>query len=120
MNKFETIINNVIEELSTSVSLNPEQIKKDLERLPQQTKDVLQKIASPLDSGTEQDPNEDIMKSLENLDFEKLPTDQKEKLIGILTSKGLLKPQENQNSQVQTQVQNQQNNSTSYGTSYGV
>jgi len=112
MNKFETIFNNVIEELATSLSLNTDQIKKDLERLPQQTKEVLQKISEPIESGTEKDPNEDLMKSLEDLDFEKLPTDKKEKFLLILTQKGLLKPEENQST---NNVQTQQTNPTSYG-----
>lgn len=112
MNKFETIFNNVIEELATTLSVNPDQMKKDLERLPQQTKDVLQKIAEPIESGTEKDPNEELMKGLEDLDFDKLPTDKKEKMILILTQKGLLKPEENQNVQ---STQTQQSNPTSYG-----
>lgn len=112
MNKFETIFNNVIEELATTLSLNPDQMKKDLERLPQQTKDVLQKIAQPIESGTEKDPNEELMKGLEALDFDKLPTDKKEKMLLILTQKGLLKPEENQNVQ---STQTQQSNPTSYG-----
>lgn len=112
MNKFETIFNNVIEELATTLSVNPDQMKKDLERLPQQTKDVLQKIAEPIESGTEKDPNEELMKGLEELDFDKLPTDKKEKMLLILTQKGLLKPEENQNAQA---TQTQQSSPTSYG-----
>ena len=112
MNKFETIFNNVIEELATTLSLNTDQLKKDLERLPQQTKDVLQKISEPIEAGTEKDPNEDLMKGLEDLDFEKLPTDKKEKMLLILTQKGILKPEENQQSQT---AQTQQTNPASYG-----
>lgn len=115
MNKFETILNGVIEELTTSLSLNPEQIKKDLERLPQQTKDVLQKITEPMEAGTEKDPNEDLMKSLESLDFEKLPTDKKEKMLLILTKKGILKPQKTEENQQLQTAQTQQSSPTSYG-----
>jgi hypothetical protein len=120
MNKFQTILNGVIEELSTSISMNPQQIEKDLERLPAQTKDVLQKIAKPLESGTEKNPNEDLMKNLEELDFEKLPTNQQEKLIKILTNKGFLKPnststEKSEEDQKNTLTQQNNSNPASYG-----
>lgn len=121
MNKFETILNGVIEELATNISLNPQQIEKDLERLPQQTKDVIQKITKPMEAGTEKNPNEDLMKSLEELEFEKLPTNDQEKLIKILTNKGILKPntEKTENSEEnQKNILTQQSNSNP--ASYGV
>lgn len=118
MNKFQTILNGVIEELSTSISMNPQQIEKDLERLPAQTKDILQKIAKPLESGTEKNPNEDLMKSLEELEFEKLPTNDQEKLIKILTGKGILKPNTEKTEENQKNILTQQSNSNP--ASYGV
>lgn len=119
MNKFQTIVNGVIEELATSLSLNTQQIEKDLERLPAQTKDVLQKIAEPLESGTEKNPNEELMKSLEELEFEKLPTNDQEKLIKILTTKGILKPntgntEETEENQKNTLTQQSNSNPASY------
>lgn len=119
MNKFQTILNGVIEELTTSLPLNTDQIKKDLERLPAQTKGVLQKIAEPLESGTEKTPNENLMNDLEQLDFEKLSTNDQEKLIKILTTKGILKPnqtntEKSEEEQKNTLTQQDNSNPASY------
>lgn len=120
MSKFQTILNGVIEELTTNLSLNTQQMEKDLERLPAQTKSVLQKIAEPLESGTEKSPNENLMKSLEELEFEKLSTNDQEKLISILTTKGILKPnteenkEETEENQKNTLTQQSNSNPASY------
>lgn len=124
MNKFQTILNGVIEELATNISLNPQQIEKDLERLPQQTKDVIQKITKPMEAGTETNPNEDfedLINSLGESEFKKLRPDVQEKIkekIDILTKTGILKPNTENTEENQKNILTQQSNSNP--ASYGV
>lgn len=118
MKKFENIFNRVIEELTgaASVSVNPQQVSADLKKVMTSvnpaTKKALQSIADPIEASTETNPEDDLINKLDELDFEKLPTDKKEKLILSLTKKGLLKePQKTEDTTQQTS----NNSPTSYG-----
>jgi hypothetical protein len=116
MKKFEKIFNSVIEELvgSSSVSVNPQQVSADLKKvMAGATKKALQSIADPIDASTETNPDDELISRLDNLDFEKLPTDKKEKILLSLMKKGILK--DPQNNTQQTTQQTTSNNPAAYG-----
>jgi hypothetical protein len=119
MKKFEKIFNSVIEELvgSSSVSVNPQQVSADLKKVMAgvnpATKKALQSIADPIDASTETNPDDELISRLDNLDFEKLPTDKKEKILLSLMKKGILK--DPQNNTQQTTQQTTSNNPAAYG-----
>lgn len=111
MNKFENILTGVLEELNqpSSVTLNPKQFASDFKKMASvatpATQAALNAMAEPMEASTEQDPNEDLMQKLEELDFEKLPTDKKEKFMKTLMSLGIpLKTAEKQQSDEQSET----------------
>lgn len=95
MNKFENILSGVLEEISqpSSVTLNPKQLANDFKKMASvatpATQAAINAMAEPMETSTEKDPNEDLMKKLEELDFEKLPTEKKEQFIKTLMSLGI-------------------------------
>jgi HSP90 family molecular chaperone len=122
MKKFETILNRVIEEVTTSssVTVNPQQISSDLKKVMTSinpaTKKALQAIADPLENSTEVNPEDDLLNKIDELDFEKLPTEKKEKFVLSLMKKGILKePQKTGNETQQTSQATSNNSPTSYG-----
>ena len=124
MNKFETLIKQtseklgIVEQTQSAAPINQQQVSSDLERVMKSvnptTKRALQAIAEPLEKSTEEKPEEDILKKFDELDMNKLSTEDKEKLVLSLIKKGLIK--EPENNQIQTtQTTNTSESPTSYG-----
>ena len=98
MNKFQNIINSVIEELATtSVSVNPKQVETDLKKALSSasptTKKAIEAISEPLAASTEtkapsEDQDKQTVEALKKLNFDSLPNDQKEEIMKTLLSVG--------------------------------
>lgn len=120
MNKFDQIIKNITEDVSGSgIMVNPKQVSADFKKMISSatpaTKAAIQALAEPMEKSTETDPDADLIKKLEELDFDKMPNDKKEKFIQALISKKIpLKTDEEQ------KTSTDQNQQTTSPTSYGV
>ena len=79
--------------LETVATLDPVALKNKLgplgRMLGPKEKEGLQAALEPLTDVTETDPNEDLIKKLEEMDFDRMDTTSKENLIKALINKGI-------------------------------
>jgi formate dehydrogenase maturation protein FdhE len=77
-------------------------------------KEGLQAALEPLVDVTETQPNEDLLKKIEELDFDKMDTTSKENLIKALLNKGLNIQSNEKKENSETEKKPETNNSLTY------